>query len=208
MLLDNSQIFGIVQMKLTKKNIRKKFARARKQIADGPVLTQEITANFKKLLKMLTKTDKNCLVGTYFPIQNEVSLLPLMEWMDEIGLLYALPKVIHYDNRDMIFVACTLRDPMQKNSFGIFEPITSEAVEPNILIIPALAVDSSGIRIGYGHGYYDKYISKLRSSGKNLVVIGACFEQQISENPLPKEVHDQALNFIVTERKIYRCVPP
>lgn len=144
-------------------------------------------------------------MGAYFPIKNEISLLPFMQWLNEKNIQCALPKIIHYEKRDMIFVYYAPSEQMKQNPLGIFEPVSMDEIKPDILIVPALAIDLSGTRIGYGHGYYDRYISKRRSIDKTIVVIGVCFEQQISRAPLPKEQHDQGLDFVVTERKIYLC---
>ena len=192
-------------MKTSKTSIRKKFADERKQAATAPESTKKIIVHLKKLLKAIIAGEQNCLIGAYFPLKEEVSLLSLMDWLHEKGLRYALPKIIHYERCEMIFVVTTPQSQMKPNAFGIVEPNSTEEVAPDILIVPTLAADLSGTRLGYGHGYYDRYIAKQRAAGENLAVIGVCFEEQISRAPLPKECHDQALDFVVTERGIYSC---
>ena len=89
---------------------------------------------------------------------------------------------------------------VQKNSFGIDEPAKFEVskITPNIAIIPLLACDKSGNRIGFGKGYYDKWLF-----GKNLVKIGVCYDFQVLES-VPSEPTDIKLDYIVTEKEIIK----
>lgn len=187
-----------------KADTRKQFIAVRKLA--NTALHRKVEANLKALLDTLIKENNISLVGAYLPIKEEICLRQLLKWLTEFGKPYALPKIISYEKREMVFVPCTVSDTLQQNRFGISEPILDAETEPDLLIVPALAVDLHGTRLGYGHGYYDRYISKLRAKNKSLIVIAPCLEAQIHASVLPKEAHDQSVNFIVTEKRIHECV--
>ena len=89
------------------------------------------------------------------------------------------------------------------NRYHIPEPIGTDSIIPNIIIVPLVTCDIKGNRIGYGKGYYDKYLAKQRKTNQLSHVIGLCYEKQISRSTLPHEEHDQQLDVIITEKQIY-----
>lgn len=187
-----------------KPDTRKKFIAIRK--AADAALHRKVEANLKTLLDTLIKENNRRVIGAYLPIKEEICLRQILKWLTEIGMPYTLPKIINYEKREMVFVPHTLSDTLCQNRFGISEPVGDVETEPDLLIVPALAVDLQGTRLGYGHGYYDRYIHKLRCKNKPLIVIAPCLEAQIHANILPKEAHDQSVNFIVTEQRIHKCI--
>ena len=88
-------------------------------------------------------------------------------------------------------------DTLIKGTFGVLEPNTDKKTDiiPDLIIVPALSADKNGFRLGYGKGYYDRFISNLKKSVPTLVPI---FSELITEN-LPTEPHDKKVDVIVTE---------
>ena len=103
----------------------------------------------------------------------------------------------------MIFRNYTSDSSLVPNSYGILEPLrNAEEVVPSIIIVPLVAFSLFGYRLGYGGGYYDRYIKK-NLDDKNLIKIGLGFSFQ-KYDELPNENHDQKLNWILTEKYLYK----
>ena len=102
----------------------------------------------------------------------------------------------------MNFYSWSRNDLLKINKFGIPEPVSSKIFYPDILFVPLVAYDSSLNRLGYGGGYYDRYIEKIEKI-KKVTKIGLAFSfQRISSIPIDQ--YDKKLNFIVTEKEILR----
>ena len=98
----------------------------------------------------------------------------------------------------MNFYQWSLKDPLTINKFGIPEPITNKIVYPNILLVPLVAFDKNFNRIGYGGGFYDRYIKRI-SKIKKIYTIGLAYNfQKVKEIPTNK--YDIKLDFIITEK--------
>ena len=92
-------------------------------------------------------------------------------------------------------------DPLLINKYGIPEPVTDNIVYPDILLIPLVAFDKELNRLGYGGGFYDRYIQKITKI-KKIVKVGLAFSFQKSHN-LPVNKKDFRLNYILTEKGIF-----
>jgi len=91
-------------------------------------------------------------------------------------------------------------DPLKINKYGIPEPFKSKKFyKPNIVLLPLLAFDEEKNRLGYGKGYYDKFLTKYLRSNKNVLTIGVAFSFQ-KYNKLPINKNDVKLNYIFTEK--------
>ena len=107
--------------------------------------------------------------------------------------------IIKKDNQ-MNFYSWSKNHPLKINKFGIPEPVSSKVFYPDILLVPLVAYDSSLNRLGYGGGYYDRYIEKIEKI-KKITKIGLAFSfQKISTIPINQ--YDKRLDFIVTEKEI------
>ena len=100
----------------------------------------------------------------------------------------------------MNFYSWSRNDPLKINKFGIPEPVSSKVYYPDILLVPLVAYDRSLNRLGYGGGYYDRYIEKIEKI-KKVTKIGLAFSfQKISSIAINQ--YDKKLDFIVTEKEI------
>ena len=88
------------------------------------------------------------------------------------------------------------------NEFGILEPAKTNIKIPDIILVPILAFDKDKYRLGYGKGFYDRYLQKYLRKFKNILTVGVAFSFQ-RHHKLPINYNDVKLNFIITERGIY-----
>ena len=100
----------------------------------------------------------------------------------------------------MDFIQWSLKDPLVINKFGIPEPSDGKMKFPDILLIPLLSFDTKLNRVGYGGGFYDRYIQRIKRKKKPLLVGLAYSFQRVKSIPINK--YDKKLDFVVTERKI------
>ena len=91
---------------------------------------------------------------------------------------------------------------VKTNLYGIPEPIKKKPVNPDVLFVPLVAFDRKGFRLGYGGGFYDRYIKKLEKR-KSFLSIGFAYSFQ-KINKIPKESFDKPLDLVITEKKIHK----
>ena len=97
----------------------------------------------------------------------------------------------------MEFFRWSTKDPLAINKYGIPEPISDKIVYPNILLVPLVAFDKNFNRIGYGGGFYDRYIKRIKKN-KSIITIGLAFSfQKVKKIPINK--HDIKLDFVVSD---------
>jgi len=133
------------------------------------------------------------------PLKSEINPLPLMRKLARQGAKLALPAIMGR-GKPLAMRAWEFDAPLERGQWGIREPkADATLVEPDILLVPLLAFDRSGHRLGYGAGYYDLTITQLRAR-KPIVAIGLGFAAQ--EVPvIPTTTHDARLDLVLTERE-------
>ena len=143
----------------------------------------------------LTKTDD--IISVYWPINSELDCRPLINALWQIGRRVALPTSSEQSNL-LVFRRFASDTALVPGLFGTLQPPDSAiAVEPNILFLPLLAFDASGRRLGYGGGFYDRSLAKLRKN-KLVKAYGLAFSEQERER-VPTDALDQPLDGILTE---------
>ncbi len=95
-----------------------------------------------------------------------------------------------------------IRNEYNKNEYGIIEPDKIRQIIPEIIFVPMVGFDENLNRLGYGKGYYDRTISKLRKL-KKIFVIGLAYDNQMVPK-IPAEDHDEKMDIVLTDKKIYR----
>ena len=143
---------------------------------------------------------QGAVVSAYSPLKSEISPVPLMRQVADKGATLALPVVVGRGH-PLTMRAWAFGEALGSGVWGIREP-KPEAPEvfPDILIVPLVAFDRAGYRLGYGAGYYDMTIARLRGM-KKISAIGIAFAAQ-EVTDLPKTDHDEKLDFVLTEREI------
>lgn len=143
------------------------------------------------------------MVSGFAPLKSEIDPLPLLRRLAEHGHPIALPFV-EGAGRPLVFKRWRPGDPLHAGQFGALQPgAGAETLEPAALIVPLLAFDSDGFRLGRGGGFYDRTIAELRARGPVLTV-GLAFAAQLVLE-VPREPHDQRLDWIVTEEGALAC---
>ena len=99
----------------------------------------------------------------------------------------------------MDFFHWSAKDPLEINRYGIPEPLSNKVIYPSIILVPLIAFDKYFNRIGYGGGFYDRYINKIKKK-KKIITIGLAYSfQKVKEIPIKK--YDIRLNFVLTNKK-------
>ncbi len=143
------------------------------------------------------------MVASYYPLGKEIDPSPIVQelWKRSITLcLPVIPKM--GEERALKFAKWMPQSGLIPSEFGVLEPAEKEWVEPDILIVPLLAFDQRGYRIGYGKGHYDETLAGLRAK-KDILAVGLAYAQQAVLLALPTEPHDQKLDLVVTPQRIF-----
>jgi 5-formyltetrahydrofolate cyclo-ligase len=140
----------------------------------------------------------------YCPFRGEIDLMPLMPAFPEKA--WALPKV--QPNGALLFHAYTPKDTLSAGKYGIMEPENTIALEPlplssTLILLPGLSFDRRGYRLGYGKGYYDRYLAQLQPPHPNILTVGVIPDALLADT-LPTDPWDMPVNYIATEQAILK----
>jgi 5-formyltetrahydrofolate cyclo-ligase len=139
------------------------------------------------------------VVAGFWPMAEELDIRPLLMELANQGCQLALPVVVA-KKQPLVFRAWRPGDPLKAGAFGTLQPSAKRAVvEPNALIVPLLAVDEEGWRLGYGGGFYDRTIDALRAR-KRITTVGVGFNEQIVPE-VPHDLNDQRLDWLLTDKR-------
>jgi 5-formyltetrahydrofolate cyclo-ligase len=143
---------------------------------------------------------KGAIVAAYAAIGSEADPFPLMAALAAQGHPLCLPRT---EGRQIVFRTWKPGDPLVVGRMNVPEPdAKAKERRPDLLIVPLIAFDRHGYRLGYGAGYYDRYLSEHRAK-RTIRAIGIAFAgQEIDE--LPREPHDERLDAVVTEERVIR----
>jgi len=139
------------------------------------------------------------VVAGFRPMAEELDIRPLMIELINQGCQLALPVVVA-KKQPLVFRAWRPGDPLEAGAFGTLQPTARRAVvEPEVLIVPLLAVDEEGWRLGYGGGFYDRTLEALRAR-KRVIAVGVAFNEQIVPE-VPHDPNDQRLDWLLTDKR-------
>lgn len=137
------------------------------------------------------------VVSGYMPMRSEIDPRLLMTRIAAAGATLCLPDV-GAEDAPLEFRRWAPDDGLTTGRYGIAVPEPdAEVLVPDLLLVPLLAFDRTGQRLGYGGGYYDRTIARLRAQG-DVLAVGLAFSGQVRDD-LPVEPHDVRLDWIVTE---------
>ncbi len=192
---------------MNKKDIRKLF-REKRDMLSGDETEQRSEEICKRILE-LPEYEEADAVLCYMAFRNEVNLKNVMltAWLS--GKKVFLPRM---DGKEMEFFLVKEEDRLILNDTGIEEPdrsagVLSEYIYPGqklLMIVPGVVFDRYGYRLGYGGGYYDRYLAANRDRYE-IKTAAAAFSIQLYEGRLPVEEFDAAVDMVVTEESVIRC---
>lgn len=183
-----------------KKQLRTQFLKAREQLTVREV--SEKSAEIAKRLFSLPELLTAETVFLYASYRNEVRTDEVLETLLKQGRQVALPVVL---GDRMEFYRLRSLTELSAGYRGIREPGPREELRcvpqrGDVMLLPGTAFDLTGGRLGYGGGYYDRYLE--RCAGEKLCLIGIAYEIQLSGEPLPSETTDRSVRYLVTEQRI------
>ena len=177
---------------MSKKKLRKKFLIHRKS---NFKLSSVKLSSLNKILKKFNLI-KNKKIGAYYPVNYEIECFEIIRKLKIAGHKISLPVV--KEKNEMDFYEWSLEEPLNVNKMGIPEPNQKKKIYPDILLVPLVAFDKCNYRLGYGGGYYDRYIKKIFNI-KKILTIGLAFSFQKMDR-IPINDNDEKLDFILTEK--------
>tara|TARA_Y100000591_G_C21752067_1_gene655289 strand:- start:215 stop:763 length:549 start_codon:yes stop_codon:yes gene_type:complete len=163
---------------------------------------KKLKINSNKIFYFLKKNRINFKsLGGYYPHNYEIDDLEILNNFRKKGISISLPII--GKNNQMNFFEWLKNDPLKINKYGIPEPISlKKKIYPDIIFVPLVAYDSKLNRLGYGGGYYDRYLHKIKYI-KKILKIGLAFSYQELNN-IPTNIHDKKLDLLITEKEILK----
>ena len=188
-------------MKYEKSHLRKKFLSLRKKnYLKGKKF------NFSFIFKLIKKHFKNrkIVISAYYPSNYEVNILSFLEAACNKKFKIALPVI--KSSTLMSFKSWTFKQPLYISKFGILEPNKkNKDMIPDLILVPLVAFDDQLNRVGYGKGYYDRGLQKIKKIKKNALSVGIAHSSQQCKS-IPINKYDFKLDYIFTERKIISSI--
>lgn len=177
--------------------IREKFLHARK-VRSGTDYV-EMSRRLSERLYQFCQNQKYHVIHTFLPLKSkgepDISMFINTALCD--GLKLIVPEVVR-DQLEMRHHRYHLETQLNGGAYGVLVPIDDDIVDPRLadaVLVPMLAVDTNGYRLGYGKGYYDYFLSNM-----NAVFIGVCFDEEIVD-AIPHEVHDEPVHYIISDNR-------
>ena len=182
-------------MKYEKNYLRKVFLLRRKK-----KYQKKNKFNFNLLFKLIKRQfhNKKITIGGYYPSYYEADVTNFLKEAIKKKFKIALPVL--QTSSLMCFRSWNTKEPLYINKFGMLEPENKKKeIFPDIIIVPLVAFDNQLNRIGYGKGYYDRYLRKIQKIKSKAIFLGMAYYFQKCQN-IPINKHDFKLDYIFTER--------
>lgn len=181
--------------------LRQKMLAARAAMAAlEPATHADLSARIDAHLANFLAARPPAAIGFCTPVQGEFDARPLIARLIAQGWQAAMP-VVHHVDAPMLFHPWTPGTPMSTDRYGIPVPANSPGPTPHILLLPLVAFDTAGYRLGYGGGYFDRTLAAIVP---RPLAIGVGFELSRVPSICP-QAHDQVLDFLVTEDGVEGC---
>jgi 5-formyltetrahydrofolate cyclo-ligase len=186
-------------MQNNKKDIRAAMMKRRRNLDNGSVLA--LSDIIQKRIVESRFFKESSVIMAYMPIQNEIRTDLLIERSIASGKTILLPRIKDAETMEAVPIQ-SLGSDLIKGYMGIMEPDPSiPAANPqtiDLVILPGIAFDRKGYRIGFGGGYYDRFITRLRN---DCILLAPAYDFQVLEH-IPAEAFDQPVDMVVTEKEI------
>ena len=190
------------ELKRAKRDIRRSVLAARDALGEAERVGRS-TAIHQRFLTLPEVRDGGVVMG-FWSFGSEVATPPLLEALHARGVRVCLPRI---EDGDLVAVAYEPDDPLRETSFGAREPAVGTMLAPEMLdrvVTPGVAFDRFGHRIGYGGGFYDRFLRRTRRGAPRIAI---AFDLQVIPQELPVGSFDLGVDVIVTETETIRCAP-
>lgn len=184
---------------MVKHATRQRLLLRRKQLDEA--LCLDLSLRIQQRLLGFAGFSRAKILALYSPVNNEVAIDHLLNVALSQGKQVCFPRV---SGETLQFVAVESSEELQPGTFGVAEPVGGNVLAAeliDLLVVPGVAFARDGFRLGYGKGFYDRELSRVRRA---TVSIGFCYDFQLCD-ALPTEDHDQPLDYIVTETQLIPC---
>jgi 5-formyltetrahydrofolate cyclo-ligase len=190
------------ELKRAKREIRRSVLAARDALREADRVARSAAILDRSLA--LPELERARTVMLYWSFGSEVATGPLIGRLRDLGTIIVLPRI--RGPQDLEAVAFEPGDPLRETSFGAREPAEGAVVDPgsiDVVVPPGVAFDRSGRRVGYGGGFYDRFLPML---GPGVPRIALAFDVQLVDE-LPAGGFDVPVDVVVTESRVLRCRP-
>lgn len=168
-------------------------AKAKRREAINPGASIELIRNFPAL------RFRGTVISGFWPIGDEIDVRPLLDALQSMGHTLALPCTPRVGH-PLILRRWASTDRLKKGAFNTREPLSSAPeIRPDVVLLPLLAFTASGMRLGYGGGFYDRTLAKLKSEG-DVFACGIAYAAQEAAH-LPTDAYDHPLDGMLTEKE-------
>jgi len=190
-------------MFMTKNDLRSKMLSQRNSLSEKEVI--EMSKSIAIQLVLNINLIRKPIVHVFLPIKNknEVNTFFLVDKLLKLNVTLCT-SITDFDEKEMFVAELKEDTELELNKYNIPEPVNTMKIASetiNICVIPLLAFDKEGNRIGYGNGYYDKFLAQ--KCNKNILKVGVSFFPPVDEL-IPADEWDQKLDFVVTPQKTYK----
>lgn len=171
----------------------------RRALAAGGQDRHEAESALAREFRTAVPVRPGAVVAGYIPIRDEIDIRPVLRRLRGMGHEIALPRIVR-SGVPLRFAVWEAGAELVPGPFGtVHPPADALAVLPDVVIVPLLAFDRGGYRLGYGGGYYDRTLAELRRH-RAVTAVGVAFaEQEVAA--IPRDRHDQRLDWVVTDRE-------
>jgi 5-formyltetrahydrofolate cyclo-ligase len=186
-------------LKRAKRAVRRRVLAARDELPGSE--RAERSARIAERVMSLPEVERASTVMAFWAFGSEPDTMPLIEALHARGIRIALPAIVEGDLEPRAFVP---GDSVTETSFGAREPADGQAIDPgeiDVVVTPAVAFDRKGRRVGYGGGFYDRFLPKTRDDAAR---IGIGFEVQLVVDDLPNGHFDLRVDAVVTDAAVVR----
>ena len=181
---------------------RKIFSKRRENLFVNNIYASKLILQNIKNFNLFIKSK---IIASFISIKSEISTKFLNDYILSRDKILCLP-VIDKKNGTLFFIKYDLNTKLYPGKYGVMEPKDSnKRLIPDIIFTPCLSFDQKGFRLGYGGGYYDKTFYKLKKNNNKFISVAVAFDEQKTEE-VPHEHNDQKINYILTEKKLYRVL--
>lgn len=191
------------QFSVSSKNDIRQFAKKfRDQLNVLPEWASDAAGHFMNVVD----PPQYSIVSVYYPIGSEIDPSPIVEKLWAKNITVCLP-CIEVGERALKFAPWMRHSQLHDARFGTVEPMDkTKFYDPDIVVVPLLAFDQRGNRMGYGQGHYDETLCQLRAR-KSIQAVGLAYAEQAVLLALPTEPHDQRLDMVITPQRVFDFRP-